>query len=56
MEVDISDYAIERVLSIKCEDRKQRLVAFLSKSLDKTERNYEIHDKKMLDVIKRLEK
>jgi len=30
-------------------------VAFLSKSLNKTKRNYEIHDKKMLAVTKRLE-
>jgi len=30
-------------------------VVFLSKSLNKTERNYEIHDKEMLPVIRRLE-
>jgi len=30
-------------------------VAFLSKSLNKTERNYEIHDKKMLAIIRGLE-
>ena len=30
-------------------------MAFLSKSLNKTERNYEIHDKKMLAVIRGLE-
>ena len=40
---------------MKCEDRKWRPVAFLSKLLNKTERNYEIHDKKMLVVVKRLE-
>jgi len=28
---------------------------FLSKSLNKTERNYEIHDKEILAIIKRLE-
>ena len=55
MEVDMSDYAIEEVLSMKCKDRKQKLVAFLSKSLNKTERNYKIHNKKMLAVIRRLE-
>ena len=31
------------------------LVAYLSKSLDKMERNYEIYDKEMLAVIKELE-
>jgi len=30
-------------------------VAFLSKSLNETERNYEIHDKEMLAVIRGLE-
>jgi len=31
------------------------LVAFLSKSLNETEKNYEIHDKEILAVIRRLE-
>ena len=52
MEVDMSDYTIGEVLSMKCEDGQWRLVAFLSKSLNKMERNYEIHDKKMLVVIR----
>jgi len=55
MEVDILDYTTGGVLSIECEDRKWRLVAFLSKSLNKTEKNYEIHDKEMLAVIRGLE-
>ena len=55
MEVDTSDYAMEGLLSIEYEDRRQRLVVFLSKSLNETERNYEIHDKEMLAVIKGLE-
>ena len=55
MEVDTSDYTTERVLSIKCKDGKQRSVAFLSKSLNKTERNYEIYNKEMLAVIRELE-
>ena len=37
------------------EDGKWRLVAFLSKSLNKMERNYEIYDKEMLAIIRRLE-
>ena len=36
------------------EDRKWRLVAFLSKLLNKTERNYEIHDKEILAIIRGL--
>ena len=42
------------VLSMECEDKKWRPVAFLSKSLNKTERIYEIHDKEMLAVIREL--
>ena len=55
MEVDVSDYATEEVLSMKCKDKLWRPVAFLSKSLNKTERTYEIHDKEMLVIIRRLE-
>jgi len=55
MEVDVSDYATGEVLSIECEDRKWKPVAFLSKSLNETERNYKIHDKEMLAVVRRLE-
>ena len=55
IEVDMSDYAIGRVLSMECEDRLWRPVTFLSKLLNNTERNYEIHDKEMLAIIRRLE-
>ena len=55
MEVDASDYATGEVLSMEGEDGLWRLVAFLSKSLNKTKRNYEIHDKKMLAIIRELE-
>ena len=55
MEVDASDYATGGVLFMECEDRLWRLVAFLSKSLNETERNYEIHDKEMLAIIRGLE-
>ena len=55
IEVDASDYTIEGVLSIECKDEKWRPVAFLSKSLNKTERNYEIHDKEILAIIRGLE-
>jgi len=55
MEVNASDYATGGVLSMKGEDGKWRPVTFLSKSLNETERNYEIHDKEMLVIISRLE-
>ena len=55
MEVDASDYATGRVLSIECKDKSWRLVAFFSKSLNEMERNYEIHDKEMLAIIRGLE-
>jgi len=54
IEVDTSDYVIGGVLFIECEDGQWRLVAYLSKSLNETERNYEIHDKKMLAVIREM--
>jgi len=49
------DYTMEGVLLIECEDGKWRVVAYLSKSLNKTERNYNIYDKEMLVVIRSLE-
>ena len=55
MEVNVSDYAMKEVLSMKCKDRRWKPVTFLLKSLNKTERNYKIHDKEMLAVIKGLE-
>ena len=55
MEVDTSDYATGGVLSMEGEDRLWRPVAFLSKSLNETKRNYEIHNKEMLVIIKGLE-
>ena len=55
VEADASDYAMGGVLSVKGEDGKWRPVAFISKSLNDTERNYEIHNKEMLAVIRCLE-
>ena len=55
MEVDTSDYAMGGVLSMECEDSRWRPVAFLSKSLNKTKRNYEIHDKEILAIVRGLE-
>ena len=55
MEVDASDYATRGVLSMECKDRLWRPVTFLLKLLNETERNYEIHDKEMLAIIRGLE-
>ena len=55
VEADMSDFAIGEVLLIKCEDKKWRLVAYISKLLNKSERNYEIHNKEILVIIKCLE-
>jgi len=55
MEVDASDYAMGGILSMECEDERWRPVVFLSKSLNETKRNYKIHDKKMLAIIRELE-
>jgi len=53
--VDASDYVTGGVLSIEEENGRWKPVAFLSKSLNKTERNYEIHNKEMLAIIRGLE-
>ena len=54
IEVDVSDYVTGGVLSMEYKDKLWRPVAFLSKSLNETERNYEIHDKEMLAIIRGL--
>ena len=53
--MDILDYVIEEVLSIECENRWWKPVAFLLKFLNKIKRNYEILDKKILVLIRGLE-
>ena len=55
VEIDISYLAMGEVLSMKCGNEKQRLVAYISKLLNEVKRNYEIHDKEMLAIIKYLE-
>ena len=55
VEADTSNFATGGVLSIKCKDNKWRLVAYISKSLNETERNYKIHNKEILAMIKCLE-
>jgi len=56
IEADSSDFATGAVISQESpEDGKWHPVAFLSKSLTAVERNYEIHDKEMLAIIRALE-
>ena len=55
VEADALDFAMGGVLSMKCKDEKWRPVAYISKSLNKAKRNYEIHDKEMLAIIRYLE-
>ena len=52
VEADASNFATGRVLSVRCDNDLWRPVAFISKALNKTERNYEIHDKEMLGIIR----
>ena len=40
---------------MECDDEKWRPVAYFSKSLNQTERNYDVHDKEMLGVMRCLE-
>ena len=56
VEADSLDFATGAVLSQQCtEDGKWHPVAFLSKSLSPVERNYEIHNKEMLAIVRALE-
>jgi len=56
IKVDSSNFATGAVLSQQSpEDNKWHPVAFLSKSLSPVERNYEIHDKEMLAIVRALE-
>ena len=55
IKVNMLDYTIGGVLSMECEDEKWWLVVFLSKSSNEIERNYKIHDKEILAVIRELE-
>ena len=55
VEANMSNYATGGILSIKCSDEMWKPVAFIFKSLSNTERNYKIHNKEMLAVIRYLE-
>ena len=51
VEADMSDFAMNEVLLMKCEDEKWRLVAYILKLLNKAKRNYEIYNKEILVII-----
>jgi len=55
VEVDVSYFATGGVLLMKCEDERWKPVAYISKLLNETKRNYEIHDKEILAIIRCLE-
>jgi len=55
VETDALEYTIGGVLSMRCEDEKWRPVAFISKSLNEVERNYKIHNKEMLAIVRCLD-
>ena len=55
VEANTSEYTIGEVLLMKYRDKKWRLVAFISKLLNKAKRNYEIHNRGMLAIIKCLD-
>ena len=55
VETDISGHAIGGVLSQE-QDEKWKPIAFLSKTMQSAERNYEIYNKKLLAVVEALTK
>jgi hypothetical protein len=56
LEADSSDFATGAVLSQQSDsDSKWHPIAFFSKSLNEVQRNYEIHDKEMLAIVRALE-
>ena len=52
VEADASYYAMGAISSIKCDDEKWRPYTYYLKSLSDVERNYDIHDKEMLGIIR----
>jgi len=55
VKVDVSNFATGVVLLIKYEDEKWRLMAYISKFLNEAKKNYGIHDKEILVIIRCLE-
>ena len=55
VEIDTLEYIIGGVLSQKQEE-KWKPIAFLSRTMQPAERNYEIYDKELLEIVKALTK
>ena len=51
VETDTSDHAITAILSVTTPNAEIRLVAFHSRSLHDTEKNYNIHNKELLAIF-----
>ena len=50
VETDVSDYAISRIISIRCKDDEIHPVAFHLQMLTAPELNYDTHDKELLAI------
>jgi len=55
LEIDTSEFTVGGVISVKCEDSEFRPVVYMSHSMMPAERNYPIHNKEMLAIIKATE-
>jgi len=55
VEMGASGHAIGRVLSQE-QERKWKLIVFLSRTMQPVERNYEIYDKELLAIVEALTK
>src|SRR5260221_1274550 len=55
LECDASNFATGAVLSQQQEDGLFHLIGFMSKSFSDMERNYQIHDNEMLEIMRALE-
>ena len=49
---DASEYVTGAVLSMKCDDDKWHPCAYLSKGMTDIERNYDVHNKEMLGIMR----
>jgi hypothetical protein len=56
LEADYSEYSMGACLSQINKNGKLKPVAYFSKKLSSAESNYEIHDKKLLAIIRAMEK
>ena len=55
VEIDVSGHVIRGVLSQE-QDRKWKSIAFLSRTMQLAEKNYQIYDKKLLAIVEALTK